>query len=432
MRRLLKSLLIPAVAVAGASCGSSSAPNLCANVKGLCTALESTDTNMTIQTAINAAAPGETLVFGAGTFNFTNGLTFAASQTNITVMGQGMDKTIFDFTGQAAGSDGIDAMGNGFVIENLTVENTAGDAVKVEGATGVTFDGVHVLWTAANLTKHGAYGLYPVSCTNVLIQNSKAEGAADSGVYVGQSNEIVVRNTTAQGDVAGIEIENSHFADVHDNTATGNAAGVMVFALPNLQQTDCHDVRVFNNMIITNNHLNFAAQGDIVSQVPAGVGLMVMASNNVEAFGNTLMGNETAQTAIVSYYIADSSWTPAMTPTYYGFPTNVWIHDNTYSAGGQTPDLTNPLGVALNMTKFSTPNVVPDIVWDGIVDTGHTGGMANDPMNICISGNGSATWANLHADNMPGSNFGNFSVDATNNTCTLTALPPVTFPGLMP
>src|SRR5581483_3043795 len=135
----------------------------------------------------------------------------------------------------------------------------------------------------------------PVQCTNVLIQDCKVEGASDSGVYVGQSNQIVVRRNTVDQNVAGIEIENSHFADVYNNTATNNTAGILVFALPNLQQVDTHDVRVYMNNIVMNNLPSFAAQGDIVSQVPDGTGFIVMAADSVEVFQNTISGNQTDQ-----------------------------------------------------------------------------------------------------------------------------------------
>ena len=40
-----------------------------------------------------------------------------------------------------------------------------------------------------------------------------AIGASDAGIY-GQSKNIIVRNSVAQYNVAGIEIENSYYADV--------------------------------------------------------------------------------------------------------------------------------------------------------------------------------------------------------------------------
>ena len=43
-----------------------------------------------------------------------------------------------------------------------------------------------------------------------------------------------MRNTEAYFNVAGIEIENSYYADVYDNVAENNTAGILVFDLPDL------------------------------------------------------------------------------------------------------------------------------------------------------------------------------------------------------
>lgn len=71
-------------------------------------------------------------------------------------------------------------------------------------------------------------------CTNVLIEGCTAIGASDAGIYVGQSKNIIVRNSRAYHNVAGIEIENSLMADVYDNESTENTGGVLVFDLPDL------------------------------------------------------------------------------------------------------------------------------------------------------------------------------------------------------
>ena len=62
--------------------------------------------------------------------------------------------------------------------------------------------------------------------------------------------------------MAGIEIENSVNADVYDNTATHNTAGIATFSLPGLEVKGEKGVRVFNNMLIENNTDNFAAKGN--------------------------------------------------------------------------------------------------------------------------------------------------------------------------
>lgn len=424
------SLVCFSLALAASACSSSKNGAALCGMTPLCIGIPAGSSENDVQAAFVKVVDGGTIVFDKGTFNFQNGLNLASK--NVTVKGQGMDITILDFSMQRAGSEGIYVVNqDGFTIEDLTVQNTFGDAIKVEGSNGVTFQRVHVLWQSTDLPNHGAYGLYPVQCTNVLMQDCKVEGASDSGIYVGQSNEIIVRRNTAQNNVAGIEIENSHDADVFMNTATNNTAGILVFALPNLQMTTTKNVRVFNNMITNNNTQSFAAMGDIVSEVPAGVGFMVMAADSVEIFGNTITNNETSQSAIISYFVADQKYMYKAGDPYYVYPTNVWFHDNMYSGGGDMPDQSNVLGIALSKTAF--PNhVVSTILWDGIVDPARSGQgvSASNTMSLCLSNNGSATWANLHADMMtPGMvAFDMVDFNATPFQCMLTPLPAVNIP----
>jgi parallel beta-helix repeat protein len=401
------------------------APSLCRGVSGPCQEIVAGTPEAQIQSQLVRVAAGTTLMFDSATYRFSNGLSLATPR--VTIAGQGMDKTIFDFAGQVAGSQGIYASQDGFVLRDLTVRDSAGDGVKVENAKGVTMERVHVEWTDANPAKHGAYALYPVSSSDVLIDSCVVEGASDSGIYVGQSQYIRVHANNAHNNVAGIEIENSHYADVWGNSAQSNSAGILVFALPNLQVLDTHDVRIYDNTVSSNNTTNFAAHGDIVSIVPAGSGLIVMASDRVELFGNTVSGNETFNAAVVSYLVTQMAWDT--TTAYYPYPTRVWIHDNTFSGGGDHPDTMTELGLVIGGSPF--PNhVVSSVLYDGIVDSARPAGAnPGNPMDICLSGNGTATFANVKADMMsPGSLvFDMLSTDAAPFTCQLTALSPVTF-----
>ncbi len=77
------------------------------------------------------AIPGDVIELAAGKFNFDMDL--EVSTNNITIRGQGPDKTILSFKNQHMGSKGIEATGDNFVIENLAVEDTRGNAIKVVG-----------------------------------------------------------------------------------------------------------------------------------------------------------------------------------------------------------------------------------------------------------------------------------------------------------
>jgi parallel beta-helix repeat protein len=338
-----------------------------------------------------------------------------------------MDKTVLDFKGQLAGAEGISVQEvPGFTIEDIHVRDTKGDGVKVTGGKGVTFRRLKVEFTAANPTSRGAYGIYPVQCDNVLIEQSVAIGASDSGIYVGQSRTIIVRQNTAMGNVAGIEIENSYNADVTENTSTQNVGGILVFDLPGLPQLGGHDVRVFKNTIKANNTANFAPMGNIVGSVPAGTGVLVMANKNVEIFDNDITDNETAALAVASYAVALK---PITDPKYYQWPRRVSVHDNRFSGNGKTPDAATAIGAVL-VTEFPAPAVVPELLIDGTSDPAATSEFPGNPMALCFSNNSSdgagmkAAFVNLaYPDFGPKKSF-----DITPYTCQLPALTPVALP----
>jgi parallel beta-helix repeat protein len=339
------------------------------------------------QTALIKAKPGDTIEFSEGRFDLTMGLSLTVD--GVTIRGQGMDKTVLSFKHQDAGKEGLLVTRGHFTIEDLTVEDTKGDALKVNGADGVTFRRVKTQWTGGSKETNGAYGLYPVQCKNVLIDECVAIGASDAGIYVGQSQNIVVRRCRAEQNVAGIEIENSTNADVYENLATDNAGGLLVFDLPGLEVKNGRHVRVFNNQVVANNHANFAPKGNIVASVAPGTGTMVMATDQVEVFHNTIKDNQTYSMLIVSFLITGR---PMPDKTYDPIPEGVYVHDNAFSGGGQ-----NPKGERAEMITALLGKPLPDIIYDGIRNPAKmVDGKPAPGTGVYLKNNGGATFANLH------------------------------------
>jgi parallel beta-helix repeat protein len=188
------------------------------------------------QTAFINAKPGDVIEFGEGTFDFSS--TLSCDISDITIRGQGEGKTILSFAGQkqGTGGEGLSITSKKkCTIEDLAVVDAKGDAIKINGCEGLTLRGVRTSWTGGPKTENGAYGLYPVLCKDVLIEKCIATDASDAGIYVGQSENIIVRHNRAEHNVAGIEIENSINADVYENVATHNTGGILVFSLPGLE-----------------------------------------------------------------------------------------------------------------------------------------------------------------------------------------------------
>ena len=312
-----------------------------------------------VQEALILLQEGDTLIIKSGYYQFEDGLSLDID--GVIVKGEGIDSTILDFKNQKSGAQGLLVTSDKVTLRDFSILDAKGDALKVIGAKGIKMINLKTEWTDGPKSTNGAYGFYPVESEDVLIDGCIAIGASDAGIYVGQSKNIIVRNSTAQYNVAGIEIENSYYADVYNNLASHNTGGILIFDLPDLPQQGGHHIRVFNNKSINNDTDNFAPEGNIVGEVPRGTGIIVMANSDVEIFNNEMSGNGTVNLSIVSYGDKTND------KNYYPHPRRIQVHGNTYGSSGFDPDLeTGDLAKALY--EISKGNM-PDIFWDGVLPT---------------------------------------------------------------
>jgi parallel beta-helix repeat protein len=310
-----------------------------------------------IQEALILAEPGDTVLLSKGIYKLNHGLSLDVD--NVSIKGAGMYETILDFSGQETGAQGLLITSDNVLMQDFAVENAKGDAIKSKGVKNISFIKVRTEWTNGPDSKNGAYGLYPVESIGVLIDGCVAIGASDAGVYVGQSEQIIVRNTRAEYNVAGIEIENSYHADVYNNIATNNTGGILIFDLPNLPKQGGKFVRVFQNKSFNNNTENFAPEGNIVGLVPSGTGLIIMANRNVEVFENSFDNNQTVHIAVVAGELESGD------ENYDPYPKGVQIHNNQFSNVGKNPDLSR--GDLSPILVDIANGDMPDIIWDGLL-----------------------------------------------------------------
>jgi len=359
-----------------------------------------------LQTRLINASPGEVIEIPAGVHAISRSLSLTVD--DVTIRGAGMNESILSFKNQQQGAEGLLVSADNFIIEDLAIEDTIGDALKINQSDNVTIRRVRTEWTGGPLTGNGAYGIYPVQSTNVLIDGSVAIGASDAGIYVGQSSQIIVRNSRAEYNVAGIEIENSTFADVYDNVATNNTGGILVFDLPGLPVQGGQATRVHNNRIFENNTENFAPIGNIVANVPTGTGLLILANDNIEVFENDFSDNNNVNVMIYSYVLGGRTYDD---PDYDPYPERIYLHDNRFSGGGNVPR--HPTLVALHE---KTGQRSPNIAWGGLLKPG-----VENRNLICLENNGEDSFVNLNGGNEP-------SFDMTAHRCSLPRLNKIEFP----
>jgi len=273
----------------------------------------------------------------------------------VTVRGAGTALTVLDFTTQAGAGEGLLVTSDNVTLRDFAIENPKGDGIKSKGADNIIYYRVRVTWTGGPLASNGAYGIYPVESTGVLIDGCTVSGASDAGIYVGQSKDITVRYSVVEYNVAGIEIENSRDAIVHSNLATRNTGGILVFDLPGLPVMGGGNVVITDNLVVDNDTANFAPPGNIVAGIRRGTGIMVMANDDVRIFGNRIDRNPTAAVMVISYPNAfgDAAYNPA--------PRKVFIGNNTIGRNGYDPQFD---GAPMLLAAFG--GSLPPVLWDGL------------------------------------------------------------------
>lgn len=373
-----------------------------------------------LQLRLIQARPGETITLPEGNFMFSKSLIMDGLR-EVTIRGAGMDKTILSFENQEIGAEGIRAANCvNLAFEDFTIRDAKGDNLKVTDTQGIRFTRVKSEWTGEPKEENGAYAFYPVLCKNVVVEHCLAIGSSDAGIYVGQSDSVIIRNNEVYFNVAGIESENSRWVEIYGNHAHHNTGGILIFDMPGLTQSG-HTTRVFDNRVISNNYRNFAPEGNVVATVPSGTGVMMMATRTIEVFDNQIIDNRTIGTAIASYILVEALGAKAgsqldsanakINESYDPYPNQIHIHDNTYDNKYAIPTFRNDFGL-LFFVKF--PFATPDIAIDGIFPK-------DKPFEMCLKNNGAVRFANIDAEN----DFAGLTTDGSDYDCQEVSIKPI-------
>ncbi|MBD3658330.1 parallel beta-helix domain-containing protein [Marinobacter sp.] len=352
--------------------------------------------------------PGDTLAFGCGFIELDHGLLIQATE-DVLIKGCGKDDTVLSFR-NSDNVTGLEALNvRGITVQDLTIADSPGDAFKLKGVKWGTLRNVRAIWsgggepiTASNYANRlqvqctnpplnegdptpdyipssasGRYGIYPVESENILVDNSESVGASDAGIYVGQTNTAIIRNSRAVYNVMGFEIENVQGGEYDSNLAECNTGGFLIYDLENITQYGDTSV-MLNNVARNNNTYNFAHSG-LVSAVPRGTGFITLGYDNIEIFNNTFEDHSTAAVIYTSYELIDGKGKTAdkkLDPYTEG----LHIHHNVMRNSGY--DLPPPnlekvllegqvesvLPTLIGLKNLGNPGQGAHIVWDGLLD----------------------------------------------------------------
>lgn len=256
--------------------------------------LVSTGSNA-IQTAVDAASLGDKLLIASG--DYTEEVVITTNNLQLVGCGGASDdRPIFLPVGAGTGNGIFAASVDGLHFQSLVFDDIENNGIFVTGANGVSFRDI-----IAEGRLNSTYGVFPVSSNNVLIETTTTNEVDDAGIYVGQSTNITVRYSRAERNVAGIEIENSGTAFVHNNYANDNTGGIIIFRLPGPSLQLSNDHVISHNVSENNNTANFG--GGTVGLIPDGSGIIALSNLDGLFEHNIVRGNNTLGIALADQEI---------------------------------------------------------------------------------------------------------------------------------
>jgi len=296
-----------------------------------------------IQDAVKAAEPGDLIRVYPGTYKET----VYIDKDDIKFQGIIIEGEWPVLDGEKKLNDAFLYSGNGISIENFKIIGYKGNGIM--GQAGNNFV-LRNNW----IMDAGVYGIFPQFGKNGLIEHNILSGIEDAAIYVGMCDNVDVLHNETFNNVAGIEIENSRHCLVENNYTHDNTGGILVFVTPGLPIKTCYDVIVRNNFVINNNHENFGAPGSIVSGIPSGTGILIMAADEVTIENNIITGNNNAGITITDLSnISNVGEDPDSEPN----PDRLVLLDNFMADNGNEP--TGELKI-LMASQLSTKG--PDII----------------------------------------------------------------------
>jgi parallel beta-helix repeat protein len=293
-----------------------------------------------IQAAVDAAEPGDTVSIQAGTYAEAVDVT----TSDLTLEGAGENVTVLE--GEGIADNGIEIRADGVTVRQLTVQHFGGNGVYYDGVVGFYVEDVAAI-------ANGPYGIYAIRSEVGWIQDSYATEHRDSGFYIGETLacECVLENLVAEGNLIGYSGTAASHVTIRDSVWRDNAAGIVPNVLPQepLPQTN---LAVVDNVVEDNNNATASQQWHFSGfvHVPPGLGVVIAGGSNNLVTENTITGHDRAGVAM-SFLFAEPSLNRVV--------------DNTLANAGDD-DQADRL-----VTTPEAPDLEPveddpvDILWDG-------------------------------------------------------------------
>ena len=310
-----------------------------------------------IQAAINAAKPGDTVRLEPGVYKQS-----LLIKKRLTLTGRHATLTNPSTAPKIACNMGGKAVGVCVVGKGDFQKGTVTKRVKNVRITGLTIrgfaaEGVFGFGTRnlrvdhSRLSKNGGYGAFSLASKGTVYANNVATGNAAPGLYVGDSpgaNAVIRRNRSTKNLGEGILLRHATGGTVSHNVLSGNCAGLFVLAdAPG----PAGGFTISKNTVTKNTRKCAGEPADNEPPI-SGVGIGLLGAFKTTVSGNTVKGNAPSGPSLVSGGIVAVSG-PQKTP-----PQNDVIKGNNADANNPFDlmwDGTGSVSFSKNLCHTSSP-----------------------------------------------------------------------------
>lgn len=245
-----------------------------------------------IQAAVDAATPGDTIVVLPGTYHEA----VCVTTDGIDLRGDGaiiLPPAEPPASPCALIPAGIFLLGQvdfatGAVIDPISNGSVSGFRVEGFEASGILmFGGENVDIVGNTAVDNEEYGIARFISTGGTLRANRVTGSGEAGLYLGDSpnaNATIVGNTASDNGFFGIFVRDSSNGSVVGNTSTGNCVGLIVFA----SHAPAEHWTIKGNRV----HDNTKACGGGDEGMPAsGMGIALAGAGHTAITGNVVTGN---------------------------------------------------------------------------------------------------------------------------------------------